>query len=89
MEFNKSGKQVPIGTIGGVALSVDGYEGHPLHAFQTEVAVGGHLHNHLTIIPCLHALLPMNNLSYVVMTMELLVVINLILDYWLGSCGDM
>ena len=41
MEFNKSGKQVLIGTMGGVALSVDGYEGHPLHAFQTEVAVGG------------------------------------------------
>jgi len=41
MEFNKSGKQILICAVGGFALSVDGYEGTPLHAFQTEVGPGG------------------------------------------------
>lgn len=36
MEFNKSGKQILIGAMGGVALSVDGYEGTILHSFLTE-----------------------------------------------------
>lgn len=41
MEFNKSGKQILIGTMGGIALSVDGYEGTLLHAFQAEAGPGG------------------------------------------------
>ena len=36
MEFNKSGKQILVCTMGGAALSLDGYEGSVLHAFQTE-----------------------------------------------------
>ena len=36
MEFNKSGKQLLIGTMGGVALTLDGYEGSVIHTFQTE-----------------------------------------------------
>ena len=36
MEFNKSGKQILVCTMGGAALSLDGYEGSVLHAFLTE-----------------------------------------------------
>ncbi len=36
IEFNKSGKQILIGTNGGVALTIDGYEGSVLHSFQME-----------------------------------------------------
>ncbi len=36
MEFNKSGKQLLIGVVGGVALSLDGYDGSVIHSFQTE-----------------------------------------------------
>ncbi len=44
MEFNESGKQILVGTVGGVALSLDGYEGSVLHAFLVETdghATGG------------------------------------------------
>ncbi|KAL7542257.1 hypothetical protein ACHAXR_011619 [Thalassiosira sp. AJA248-18] len=41
MEFNKSGKQILIGANGGIALSVDGYEGTVLHSFLTETGPGG------------------------------------------------
>lgn len=40
IEFNKSGKQILIGANGGVALSVDGYEGTVLHSFLTETGSG-------------------------------------------------
>ena len=36
MEFNKSGKQMLVCAMGGAALSLDGYEGSVLHAFQAE-----------------------------------------------------
>ena len=36
MEFNKSGKQILIGAMGGLTLSLDGYEGNVIHSFQTE-----------------------------------------------------
>ena len=41
MEFNKSGKQILIGAMGGVALSLDGYEGSVLHSFQSETGPTG------------------------------------------------
>ncbi len=36
IDFNKSGKQILIGTNGGVAHTVDGYEGSVMHSFQME-----------------------------------------------------
>lgn len=41
VQFNQSGKQILIGANGGIALSVDGYEGTILHSFQTEAGPGG------------------------------------------------
>mmetsp|Transcript_51295 Transcript_51295/g.109173 ORF Transcript_51295/g.109173 Transcript_51295/m.109173 type:complete len:349 (-) Transcript_51295:182-1228(-) len=41
MQFNQSGKQILIGANGGIALSLDGYEGTVLHSFQTEAGPGG------------------------------------------------
>ena len=41
MQFNQSGKQILIGANGGMALSVDGYEGTVLHSFLTETGSGG------------------------------------------------
>lgn len=41
MEFNKSGKQILIGTDGGFCLSIDGYEGTVLHSFVSETGTGG------------------------------------------------
>lgn len=41
MEFNKSGKQILVGAMGGLALSLDGYEGNVLHSFQIETTGGG------------------------------------------------
>jgi WD40 repeat protein len=40
MEFNESGKQILVGTVGGVALTLDGYEGTVHHSYQAETAVG-------------------------------------------------
>ena len=36
LEFNKSGKQILVGSNGGVAMTVDGYEGTVIHSFLTE-----------------------------------------------------
>lgn len=36
IDFNKSGKQILIGTNGGVVHTIDGFEGTVLHSFQTE-----------------------------------------------------
>ena len=36
MDFNKSGKQLLLGTNGGVAHTVDGYEGTVLYSFQMD-----------------------------------------------------
>lgn len=36
MEFNKSGKQILVAANGGMALSIDGYEGTVLHSFLAE-----------------------------------------------------
>lgn len=36
MQFNLSGKQILIGTAGGTALTLDGYEGTVLHSFVSE-----------------------------------------------------
>ncbi|KAL7529303.1 hypothetical protein ACHAWF_002929 [Thalassiosira exigua] len=41
IEFSKSGKAILIGVNGGVALSVDGYEGTVLHSFLSEARRGG------------------------------------------------
>jgi WD40 repeat protein len=38
MEFNKSGKQISIGSNAGFAMTVDGYEGTVIHTFLSEVA---------------------------------------------------
>ncbi|KAK1742491.1 WD40 domain-containing protein [Skeletonema marinoi] len=40
IDFNKSGKQILIGTNGGVAHTVDGYEGSVMHSFQMEGGAG-------------------------------------------------
>jgi len=46
MEFNKSGKQILVGANGGIALSIDGYEGTVLHSFLTEAGPSGASSSH-------------------------------------------
>jgi WD40 repeat protein len=48
IDFNKSGKQILIGAKGGVAHTVDGYEGTVLHSFQAE----GESNSHLPVAAC-------------------------------------
>lgn len=49
MEFSKSGKQLLIGAMGGIALTLDGYEGSVIHSFQTET--GGSISGSTTSQP--------------------------------------
>jgi len=41
MQFNQSGTQILVGAYGGIAFSLDGYEGTVLHSFQTEAGLVG------------------------------------------------
>lgn len=82
IDFNKSGKQILIGTNGGVVHTIDGFEGTVLHSFQTEGnSADGSSHHHHHICQWQHASHRMTGLFFVEIMMEQLVVIKPILDY--------